>query len=171
MSRTPNQSIAHSSLLQSVSFRRGIAWRGLSSFSRCSHCSRRHCSCAVAPSSLPSWQPAWLYLSSAAHVFSDASLPASCLSPSLASSFSFAQSSAWPSAYATPNSAPRKRAKTNEPETPNHALQRTAPRVTLAAADHPAVFAHPAPRRLSAASSPRSAVLSLGSLGHFTRLL
>lgn len=29
--------------------------------------------------------------------------------------------------------------------TPDQALQRTAPRVTLAAADHPGTFAHPAP--------------------------
>ena len=50
--------------------------------------------------------------------------------------------------------------------TPNHALQRTAPRVTLAAADHPATSAHPAARRLRpqpARRAPQS--LSLGSLG------
>ena len=48
--------------------------------------------------------------------------------------------------------------------TPNHALQRTTPRVTLAAAGHPAAFAHPAPGRLPpAARAPQS--LSLGSLG------
>ena len=49
--------------------------------------------------------------------------------------------------------------------TANHALQRTAPRVTLAAADHPAAFAHPAPRHLRpqpARRAPQS--LSLGSL-------
>ena len=55
-------------------------------------------------------------------------------------------------------------------ETPNHALQRTAPRVTLAAADHPAAFAHPAPHRLRpqpARRAPQS--LSLRSLGDATR--
>ena len=44
----------------------------------------------------------------------------------------------------------------------NHALQRTAPRVTLAATDHPAAFAHPAPATFPAASAPRSAVAELG---------
>ena len=50
--------------------------------------------------------------------------------------------------------------------TPNHALQRTAPGVTLAAAGHPATFAHPAPGHLRpqpARRPPQS--LSLGSLG------
>ena len=59
----------------------------------------------------------------------------------------------------------------NRPATPNHALQRTAPRVTLAAADHPAAFAHPAPRHLRpqpARRAPQS--LSLGSFGDVSRL-
>ena len=50
--------------------------------------------------------------------------------------------------------------------TANHALQRTAPGVTLAAADHPAAFARPAPSHLRpqpARRPPQS--LSLGSLG------
>ena len=47
--------------------------------------------------------------------------------------------------------------------TPNHALQRTTPRVTLAAASHPAAFAHPARGHLPpAARAPRSAVAELG---------
>jgi hypothetical protein len=49
--------------------------------------------------------------------------------------------------------------------TSNHALQRTAPGVTLAAADQPATCAHPAPSRLRpqpARRAPQS--LSLGSL-------
>ena len=49
---------------------------------------------------------------------------------------------------------------------PNHALQRTAPRVTLAAADRSAACAHPAPYRLRpqpARRAPQS--LSLGSVG------
>jgi hypothetical protein len=52
------------------------------------------------------------------------------------------------------------------PTSPNHALQRTAPGVTLAAADHPAACAHPAPGHLRpqpARRPPQS--LSLGSLG------
>ena len=55
------------------------------------------------------------------------------------------------------------------PATPNHALQRTAPRVTLAAADHPAACAHPAPAALPAASAPRSAVAELGVVRRFRR--
>jgi hypothetical protein len=54
---------------------------------------------------------------------------------------------------------------------PNQA-QRTAPGVTLAAADRPAACAHPAPRRLRpqpARRPPRS--LSLGSFGDATRSL
>ena len=53
---------------------------------------------------------------------------------------------------------------------PNHALQRTAPGVTLAAANHPAACAHPAPCRLRpqpARRPPQS--LSLGSFGDATR--
>jgi hypothetical protein len=56
--------------------------------------------------------------------------------------------------------------------TPNHALQRTAPGVTLAAADRPAACAHPAPGRLRpqpARRPPQS--LSLGSLGAAPRIL
>ena len=56
------------------------------------------------------------------------------------------------------------------PTWPNHALQRTAPGVTLAAADHPATFAHPAPSHLRpqpARRPPQS--LSLGSLGVIAR--
>ena len=55
--------------------------------------------------------------------------------------------------------------------TANNALQRTAPRVTLAATHHPAAFAHPAPSHLRpqpARRAPQS--LSLGSLGDFARL-
>jgi hypothetical protein len=54
------------------------------------------------------------------------------------------------------------------PTSPNHALQRTAPGVTLAAADRPAACAHPAPSHLRpqppspAASAPPSAVAELG---------
>ena len=57
-------------------------------------------------------------------------------------------------------------------ESPNHALQRTAPGVTLAAADRPAACAHPAPGHLRpqpARRPPQS--LSLGSLGVATRYL
>ena len=89
-------------------------------------------------------------------------------------------SAAWPSAEqhrlplaAEPSAAPvfMRRSATTRPRwrqsngTPNHALQRTAPRVTLAAADRPATCAHPAPGRLRpqpARRAPQS--LSLGSL-------
>ena len=50
------------------------------------------------------------------------------------------------------------------PEAPNHALQRTAPRVTLAASDHPAAFAHPAPAMSPQPARRASQSLSLGSL-------
>ncbi len=60
--------------------------------------------------------------------------------------------------------AMRQRCRKSE-RTPNHALQRTAPRVTLAAAHHPAAFAHPTPAvsPQPARRAPQS--LSLGSLG------
>ena len=48
--------------------------------------------------------------------------------------------------------------------TANHALQRTAPRVTLAAADHPATFAHPAPALSPQPARRAPQSLSLGSL-------
>ena len=48
---------------------------------------------------------------------------------------------------------------------PNHALQRTAPRVTLAAAHHPAAFAHPAPATFPQPARRAPQSLSLGSLG------
>ena len=48
--------------------------------------------------------------------------------------------------------------------TPNHALQRTAPRVTLAAADLPAAFAHPAPATFPQPARRAPQSLSLGSL-------
>ena len=50
--------------------------------------------------------------------------------------------------------------------TPNHALQRTAPRVTLAATHHPAAFAHPAPAMSPQPARRAPQSLSLGSLGH-----
>ena len=50
---------------------------------------------------------------------------------------------------------------------PNHALQRTAPRVTLAAADRPAAFAHPAPTAFPQPARRAPQSLSLGSLGDF----
>ena len=46
--------------------------------------------------------------------------------------------------------------------TPNHALQRTAPRVTLAAAHHPAAFAHPAPATFPQPARRAPQSLSLG---------
>ena len=55
--------------------------------------------------------------------------------------------------------------------TPNHALQRTAPRVTLAAARHPATFAHPAPTMSPQPARRAPQSLSLGSLGVATRLV
>ena len=51
--------------------------------------------------------------------------------------------------------------------TPNHALQRTAPRVTLAATHHPAAFAHPAPATFPQPARRAPQSLSLGSLGVF----
>ena len=67
--------------------------------------------------------------------------------------------------------ATRQRCRKSE-RTPNQALQRTAPGVTLAAADHPATFAHPAPRRLRPQPARRPPPsLSLGSLGVATRTL
>ena len=50
---------------------------------------------------------------------------------------------------------------------PNHALQRTAPRVTLAAADHPAACAHPAPSAFPQPARRAPQSLSLGSLGDY----
>ena len=47
---------------------------------------------------------------------------------------------------------------------PNHALQRTAPRVTLAAAGHPAACAHPAPATFPQPARRAPQSLSLGSL-------
>ena len=46
-----------------------------------------------------------------------------------------------------------------------YALQRTAPRVTLAAADHPAACAHPAPAAFPQPARRAPQSLSLGSLG------
>jgi hypothetical protein len=48
---------------------------------------------------------------------------------------------------------------------PNHALQRTAPGVTLAAADRPAACAHPAPATFPQPARRPPQSLSLGSLG------
>ena len=48
--------------------------------------------------------------------------------------------------------------------TPNHALQRTAPRVTLAAAGRPAAFAHPTPATFPQPARRAPQSLSLGSL-------
>jgi hypothetical protein len=59
----------------------------------------------------------------------------------------------------------------NEPESPNHALQRTAPRVTLAAADHPAACAHPAPAAFPQPARRPPQSLSLGSFGDSSRVL
>ena len=53
----------------------------------------------------------------------------------------------------------------NNRTSPNHALQRTAPRVTLAAADHPTTCAHPAPATLPQPARRAPQSLSLGSLG------
>ena len=53
---------------------------------------------------------------------------------------------------------------------PNPALQRTAPRVTLAAAHHPAAFAHPAPAAFPQPARRAPQSLSLGSLGDSTPL-
>jgi hypothetical protein len=64
------------------------------------------------------------------------------------------------------------RASVLTPTSPNHALQRTAPGVTLAAAHHPATCAHPTPSHLRpqpARRPPQS--LSLGSFGAFHTLL
>ena len=55
--------------------------------------------------------------------------------------------------------------------TPNHALQRTAPRVTLAAAHRPAACAHPAPAMSPQPARRAPQSLSLGSLGVATRTL
>ena len=60
--------------------------------------------------------------------------------------------------------ATRQRCRKSD-ESPNHALQRTAPRVTLAAADHPATFAHPAPAAFPQPARRAPQSLSLGSLG------
>ena len=53
----------------------------------------------------------------------------------------------------------------------NHALQRTAPRVTLAAAHRPATCAHPAPAAFPQPARRAPQSLSLGSLGPMTRYL
>ena len=55
-------------------------------------------------------------------------------------------------------------------ETANHALQRTAPRVTLAAAHHPAACAHPAPATFPQPARRAPQSLSLGSLAVLARL-
>ena len=55
--------------------------------------------------------------------------------------------------------------------TPNHALQRTAPCVTLAATHLPAAFAHPAPAMSPQPARRAPQSLSLGSLGDMTRAL
>ena len=60
--------------------------------------------------------------------------------------------------------ATRQRCRKSE-RTPNHALQRTAPRVTLAATHHPAAFAHPAPAMSPQPARRAPPSLSLGSLG------
>ena len=57
------------------------------------------------------------------------------------------------------------------PATPNHALQRTAPRVTLAATDHPAACAHPAPAMFPQPARRAPQSLSLGSLDVASSLL
>jgi hypothetical protein len=56
-------------------------------------------------------------------------------------------------------------------EAPNHALQRTAPGVTLAATHHPAAFAHPAPATFPQPARRPPQSLSLGSLGDASRLV
>ena len=56
------------------------------------------------------------------------------------------------------------RSRTTTPATPNHALQRTAPRVTLAATDHPAACAHPAPAAFPQPARRAPQSLSLRSL-------
>jgi len=61
-------------------------------------------------------------------------------------------------------------AVSNRNETPNGALQRTAPRVTLAAACHPAACAHPAPAAFPQPARRAPQSLSLGSLGAATRI-
>ena len=48
----------------------------------------------------------------------------------------------------------------------NPTLQRTAPRVTLAATHRPAAFAHPAPAAFPQPARRAPQSLSLGSLGH-----
>ena len=53
-------------------------------------------------------------------------------------------------------------------QAPNHALQRTAPRVTLAAAHHPAACAHPAPTAFPQPARRAPPSLSLGSLAQST---
>jgi hypothetical protein len=58
----------------------------------------------------------------------------------------------------------------NRPQSPNHALQRTAPRVTLAATDHPATCAHPAPSAFPQPARRAPQSLSLGSFGDSARL-
>src|SRR4051794_783323 len=52
--------------------------------------------------------------------------------------------------------------------TPNHVLQRTAPRVTLAAARHPGAFAHPAPATFPQPAHRAPPSLRFGSLGVMT---
>ncbi len=52
-----------------------------------------------------------------------------------------------------------------EQPSPNHALQRTAPRVTLAAACHPAACAHPAPAAFPQPARRAPQSLSVGALG------
>jgi hypothetical protein len=58
----------------------------------------------------------------------------------------------------------------NNPKSPNHALQRTAPRVTLAATHRPAAFAHPAPAAFPQPARRAPQSLSLRSFGDFARL-
>jgi hypothetical protein len=55
--------------------------------------------------------------------------------------------------------------------TPNHALQRTAPRVTRAAAGRPAACAHPASAAFPQPARRAPQSLSLGSFGDFAHLL
>ena len=54
---------------------------------------------------------------------------------------------------------------TLKPNAPNHALQRTAPRVTLAATRHPAAFAHLAPAAFPQPARRAPQPLSFGSFG------
>ena len=68
------------------------------------------------------------------------------------------------------SSSPRTR-KLRMTATPNHALQRTAPRVTLAAADHPAACAHPAPAAFPQPARRAPQSLSLGSFGDLAHAL